>query len=70
MFGAVFRLPHIPFPLFKMRKSVNSKKGDGAIVLVAVVGVKLYPDIPIEIMKRRRWMKGLANVRRSNDEDK
>lgn len=42
-----------------MSEPVYPKEGDGAIILIPVVGVKVNSNIPVEITQRRRWMERL-----------
>ena len=42
-------LPHVPLPLFEMREAINAKEGDGAVVLIGVVRVKVDANVSIKV---------------------
>lgn len=42
-------LPRVPLPFLEMSESVYPKQGDGAVIFVPVVRVKVDSNIPIEV---------------------
>lgn len=42
-----------------MSEAIYPKQGDGAVILVPIVGVKVESDIPVEIAQGRWWMERL-----------
>ena len=51
--------PHVPLPLLEMGEAINAKEGDGAVVLVGVVGMKVNANVSIKVANIHWGMKRL-----------
>ena len=61
--ASAFFLPHVPLPLLEMREAINAEEGDGAVILVGVMRVKVDTYVSIKVANIHRGVKRLRSIR-------